>query len=201
MWTNAPLVNVLEYAFDTNASLIEGQIPARAYDIQAVVPPSSSEDQIRKMFQRLLQERFGFRMHVANKRMSVFELVVGPKGSRLSASKEGDLNVGGKPILPNRAEIYLERDGLHLAGKSASMTQLCRSLSLVLKRPVLDHTGLQGVFDFDVLHAPEDTQPGVEFPLPTIRTAIQDELGLKLQAADREVEMLVVDALGEPTEN
>jgi uncharacterized protein (TIGR03435 family) len=78
----------------------------------------------------------------------------------------------------------------------------------MLDRPVVDKTGLSGKFDFDLEWAPDETQFGGEVPVasadspnPPLFTALQQQLGLKLEATRGPIQALVVDAVERPTAN
>jgi uncharacterized protein (TIGR03435 family) len=98
-----------------------------------------------------------------------------------------------------------------ICGGAVTLEQLATGLSGVFQRPVLDRTGLQGRFDFDLTFTP-DTKggPGVAFgnacgPLtgdqPAFSTAMQEQLGLKLESQRAPVEVLVIDSAERPAEN
>ena len=85
-----------------------------------------------------------------------------------------------------------------LEGKNASMALLAENLESTLAHPVLNETGLAGNFDFIFEYAADETQP--DSP-PSIYTAIQEQLGLKLEAGRGPVNVLVVDSVQKPSEN
>jgi uncharacterized protein (TIGR03435 family) len=94
-----------------------------------------------------------------------------------------------------------------------SMRDFCDGMQgAVMDKPVVDHTGLTGRYDFFLTWTPDDSQflqMGARAPQPTddpnappgLFTAIQEQLGLKLQAAKGPVQVLVIDHLEKPTEN
>ena len=80
------------------------------------------------------------------------------------------------------------------------MQRLAELLSAKLDRPVVDHTGVPGVFDIEISWTP-DTAPADADPGPSVFAAIQEQLGLKLQARKLPVEVPVIDRISRPTEN
>lgn len=88
----------------------------------------------------------------------------------------------------------------HLVGKSASMTYLALTLVMETHQPVVDRTGLSGNFDFAMDFAPFNAGPN-DSSGASIFTAIEEQLGLKLQPAKVPVEALVIDRAEKPTEN
>ena len=95
-----------------------------------------------------------------------------------------------------------------LSARSIGMREFTRTLSQVLGRPVVDETGLNGEFDLDVLFTPEGLQgalvgppPAAVADAPSLPTALQDDLGLKLDSRRGPVDVLVVDRIERPTEN
>jgi uncharacterized protein (TIGR03435 family) len=88
----------------------------------------------------------------------------------------------------------------HFVARNTSMTYVALMLGLVTRRPVVDRTGLTGEFTFDLEFAPED--PGLgESSAASVFTAIQEQLGLKLELAKVPAEILVIDRAERPSEN
>ena len=85
------------------------------------------------------------------------------------------------------------------------MAKLARSLEFAMERPVVDETGLAGTFDIDLQWTPGVDAPGAgNAPVesgPSVFTALQEQLGLKLESARGPVEVLVIDSVERPTSN
>jgi uncharacterized protein (TIGR03435 family) len=162
-------------------------------------------DQIPRMLQALLADRFNLQLHRESKKLPVYALVAGKNGLNLQkAESPGGLSAG---FNPGRA---------HMSGRF-SMPQLADYLSHRLGRPVLDQTALDGVYAIALDWVPDSTdEPGsapisppaagegtaVGAPGPSIFTALREQLGLNLAAMKGPVEILVVDhAEKVPTEN
>lgn len=169
------------------------------FDISAKAAGDPGRDEMLKMFQALLEERFTLKLNRETKEGSVYLLTVVKNGSKLRQAKE--LKEGeradvftlrtGSPQQP--ATSYIRR------GRRATMAMLASALEDQAQRPVLDRTGLTGDFDFEVQFAADDSHLD-EFP--TLFTALQDQLGLRLESARGPVETLVIEhAERVPTEN
>ncbi len=150
------------------------------------------------MLQMLLAERFNLKVHREAKEMAVYALVVGKTGPKFKESSQAATFVG----------THRETGGGNrtVIGSNYTMTHLIRDIRTffgVLDRPVVDRTGLTGKYDLKLEAAPEssfnDLDP--EFQRISIYTALQEQLGLKLEGQRGIVEVLVVDRLEKPTAN
>jgi bla regulator protein BlaR1 len=161
-------------------------------------------DQMRERLRALLAERFQLTIHRETKEQSVYALVVGKGGSKL---KESETKEGTGP----RGMMRMGR--AQLSGQGVPLQMLTQSLSSQLGRPVIDRTGLKGNFDFKLEWTPDPGQPaampanGPDAPPPpdpngpSIFTALQEQLGLRLESQKGPVEMLVIDKVEKPSEN
>jgi uncharacterized protein (TIGR03435 family) len=163
-----------------------------------------SQQQWKQMWQKLLAERFKLTFHHDKKELSVYVLSVAKTGPKLTKS-EGDPN--GLPGL------FFTKLGA-LNGRNATMGEFANMIlqNAVLDRPVLDQTGLIGRWDFTLNWTPDDSQFasfGIKIPPPSdaaaappnLYTAIQEQIGLKLEATKAPADVLVVDHVEKPTEN
>ena len=171
------------------------------------------------MIRAMLEDRFGVRVHEEQREAPVYALVVvkpGTTGPRLVASavdcsKEiGDQARGQKPrqLESGRFACVLGGQPGQFSGTGLDMNVLAAGLKRFAGRPVVDRTGLEGAFDWDIDFKPEFVQPiGNEAPpasdafadRPSIFTAIQEQLGLRLEATRTMVDVLVVDSAHPPT--
>jgi uncharacterized protein (TIGR03435 family) len=159
------------------------------------------------MLQGLLSDRFQLRVHREPKEMPVYLLSVAKGGPKLEKMTDECT-----PRPNGFCGGYTSRIGL-IAGEKASMAQLADALSAILNHPVLDQTGLSGLFsDVKLEWVPDETQyeswgpqaykRAVSDPSgASLFTAIQEQLGLKLESAKGSVEVLVIDSAEKPTEN
>jgi uncharacterized protein (TIGR03435 family) len=89
-----------------------------------------------------------------------------------------------------------------MAGDGAAISGLAGMLGGVLGQPVVDRTGLTGLYDIDFKAAPPAGRVGgAQSELPPISTALEDQLGLKLERARGQVDVLIVDRIQMPTDN
>jgi uncharacterized protein (TIGR03435 family) len=156
------------------------------FDIAAKAEGDPSHEQMMKMLQSLLAERFQLKIHRESKEGAVYALVVAKNGPRLQAAKTGE-----------ESFLRFNRTGV-VTGQNTSMSLLADRLNdFDFGRPVLDRTGLKGNFDFKFEYAPDDAKPDSG---PSIFTALQ-ELGLKLEPQRGPVEVLVIDRAAKPSGN
>jgi uncharacterized protein (TIGR03435 family) len=161
---------------------------SQLYDIDARVEGERplSQEEIRPLLRNLLEQRFHLTTHRTSKLMSGFQLVAAKGGPKLKAAKEG-VATGGM-LLPNRMEA-----------RSISTTMLAGFLARPAGQPVVDKTGLAGSYDIDLSYAPANDANST---LPSLFTAVQEQLGLKLEPAKVPIEFLVIDSADRaPTEN
>jgi uncharacterized protein (TIGR03435 family) len=169
-----------------------GWLETDRFDISAVIPAGTQRDQVPLMFQALLVDRFKLALHRETREMSVYALVVGKNGPKLKAAESA-------------TGISSHSDGgpIHVTA-ATGMDAFANYLSQRLDRPVLDQTGLKGPFEITLDWAPDSPQrPGASDDLsgPSIFTALQEQLGLKLEGRKVPVEILVIDHAEKPSEN
>ncbi len=155
---------------------------------------------VRARTRALLAERFGLVVHRESKELASYELGVGKNGPKMKAtSGEGD---------------GITRDRGVLTGSGAEMNSLSRVLVMIVGRPVVDRTGLTAKYDFKLEWADDGggglkkdgtlglpTDPAGETAGPSIFTALQEQLGLKLESTKAPVEMVIIDKAEKPTAN
>jgi uncharacterized protein (TIGR03435 family) len=175
------------------------------YDIDAKVEGSPSDEEIRLMFQSLLEDRFKLKVHHETREMEVYKLVVAKNGPKLksTAGEDYKTTIEGRPLTVRKGivRISMWKEGAHLIGKSVTTAQLAGALIGNMGGPVVDATNIEGTFDFDVLFAPANWPPDSEFNPPTLLAALRDELGLTLEKGKAQIDVLVVDHLEKPTPN
>ncbi len=149
---------------------------------------SATAEQRDEMFKSLLRDRFHLALHRETKELPVYDLVVTKGGSKLPPS--GDEQGYG---MTNTGSITF---------KKTTVSTFAAVLSGALGRKVIDKTGLEGNFDFDLHWTPDeraDAHP--DDAGPSVFTAIQEQLGLRLESSKGPVEILVIDRAEKPDEN
>jgi uncharacterized protein (TIGR03435 family) len=214
-YSNVTLRNVMTQAYKVKDRQISGPdwLDSERYDIVAKIPADTPKDQVPLMLQTLLAERFKLALHREQKVMPVYALVAGKNGAKLH---EASSEAGG-------FRMSMGPKGRQLTG-NASISALSDVLSRFMDRPVLDMTGIKGVFEISLEWTPDDSRSASKFGLgapgpgrpevaaegkatdsadaPSIFTAVQEKLGLRLEAKKLPIEILVVDHVEKvPTEN
>jgi uncharacterized protein (TIGR03435 family) len=153
---------------------------------------------MKQMLQSLLAERFQLQFHRQTQEGPIYALLIGKNGPKLQAAPESD-NSGTST---NGTAVRTTLKGTHV-----TMEQLAANLGDLIGRPVVDKTGLSGKFDFelswvaDLTLATGTVNPGADVSGPSIFTALQEQLGLRLDSQQGPIEMLLIDHVERPTEN
>jgi uncharacterized protein (TIGR03435 family) len=171
----------------------QGWIASQRYDLLANAPGdvTPTEDNLRLMLQALLANRFQLKVHMETKERPVYALVVAKNGGKLKEST---------------ADQYSQTAGgsrnAHMTFAKATMQQLASNLYYSVGRPVFDKTGLRGFYDFTLDWIPDyGGTPAADANGVDIFTALQEQLGLKLEPQKAPIEMLVIDHAEKPSEN
>jgi uncharacterized protein (TIGR03435 family) len=174
--------------FDIKAKVVDPDIKA----IEAM-----TREQYRAMLVPILTGRFHLQSHRETKLLPVYELVIAKGGPKLATSTAtGHQTVNGVEA----GNISTRRT--QFTATAAHLSSLAEHLSDQLQRVVIDKTGLTGRYDLLLIWAPDDGTPQAsDSTAPSLFTAIQEQLGLKLQPGKAEVETLVIDHAELPTED
>ncbi len=216
-----------------------GWLTSERYDITAKSElPGLNRERIKVLLQSLLADRFGLKFHRETKELPIYLLVVGKNGPKFhkseiqsdpsadavpekapqtgepgSVDRTATRAAGGGPT-PKGAMIRMGRG--QLEAQMALVKDFASILSQQLGRPVVDKTGLEGKYDFELQWTPDESMRGVgpfgDSPVrdappagdssgPTIFTALQEQLGLKLESAKGPVEILVIDQIDKASAN
>jgi uncharacterized protein (TIGR03435 family) len=207
---NQPLVQILCFSYDVQAKQLIGLPPwaeTDKYDIDGEPDGEGapSSKQWKGMIQKLVAERFKLTFHRDKRELSVYVLSLAKGGPKLTKS-EGDPN--GLPGLFFRGKLG------DLGVRNANMADFTGLMqSAVLDRPVVDQTELTGRYDFTLVWTPDDSQfsgMGAKIPPPAaddgkappnLYTAIQEQIGLKLDATKAPADVMVIDHVEKPSEN
>ena len=202
--TNASLRLCIAWAYGVKDYQISGPawLDSENFDIVAKAGRPVLEDRLRPMLQTLLAERFKLALHRDTRELPVYALAIGKDGPKFHEVKPG----GNTRTRGGRG---------HLAGQRISMSQFADLLTQAapheIDRPVIDRTGLKGTFDITLEWTPGNPRPSTasetggvieSAPGPDIFRALQQQLGLRLEAKKASVEILVIDRAEKlPTEN
>jgi uncharacterized protein (TIGR03435 family) len=209
---NATAKMLIGFAYDVRPHQISpgpGWLDSDKFTIEAkpdsAVPiprGPEAEGKYRRLAQSLLADRFKLAVHREIKEGEIYELVVSKNGPKLKEASD--------TAKPGPRGIGMRGRG-HLTGSAAPLNIFVNTLSQLLGRPVVDKTGLKGKYDFILLWTPDPAEltpiGGPDVPLPpdlagpSLFTALQEQLGLKLQSAKGPVEILVIDHVEKPDAN
>jgi uncharacterized protein (TIGR03435 family) len=162
------------------------------------------------MLQALLEDRFKLKIRRETREVSIYTLTVAKEGSKLQSAKEGSC-VSPESLQPGKKPCGMpmtRTKGPNLSTEIiGNLDEFAKLLGVTLGRPVVDRTGITGTFDFHLEFALDENTPNVrlepsdEPPGPSIFTALQEQLGLKLASARGPAEFLVIDHVERPSEN
>lgn len=160
------------------------------YDIEAKAAGDATREQMRLMLQTLLAERCQLKTHRESRELAVYNLEVAKGGPHLRELKPGESS-------------KCNRDNSEICGIQ-TMAQLADWLKYIVGHPVFDRTAIQGTYDvlvtFDTFEARgQPTPPG--YDKPPLTTALNGQLGLRLEPAKQQIPVLVIDAIQRPSEN
>ena len=203
-------------------------IAKAAGEIALASPSSPRPDPLRMMLRTLLADRFKLAVHKETRELPIFELVLarrdGKPGPQLRASttdcaalvtaRQAAARNGGPPPVPvdlSRCGVTVNVGRIRMGG--FPLTALADTLAPLTQRVVVDRTGLKGNWDVELTFTPTPGEPGsfagppgavppsADPGGPSLYTAFEEQLGLKLQPARGPVEVLVIDRVDRPTEN
>jgi uncharacterized protein (TIGR03435 family) len=198
--TDVTIKDLLEQAYDIREDLISGvpgSLDSVRFDVRAkIVDPdlaaerNLTDPQRRAMLRPILAGRFHLKAHLVTRDMPVYDLTLLKNGPRFSLSPD-QTSLNESTTVHNTA----------FKVRNTSMAVFAKTLSHQLHRAVIDETGLTGIYDLDLRWTGDDAlNPDPNAP-PGLFTALEEQLGLKLQPAKGPVPTLVVDNVEMPTEN
>ena len=226
--TNVPLRFLLLDAFEIRDHELVGApewTSEKSFDIVGAYPEARrpSAHEIHLMLEQVLADRFGLRVHREQRELPAYDLVLARKDGRLGPQiHKSDMNCAAwiadgrpktaagppSPVSPagERPTCSLIATRKWLTGGARTMQDLAASLQSMLGRPVVDKTGLAGAYDIDLqwaamdLHADEAAN-ATSTEGPSLFSALDDQLGLRLVSHKETFEVVVVDAIHQPSPN
>jgi uncharacterized protein (TIGR03435 family) len=210
---NATLRALVRTAYGVEDFQVEGGpswAASQRFEILATIAPGSSPTDVWPMLRTLLADRFGLKAHIVQREMAAFSLVrargdgsLGPDLKRSTADCSAPRGCGVTPFGRN--------GGFAMRATGQSMAVLTRLISQALGQPVLDRTGLDGGYDFELAFDTSDLAaraaqsglipPGVAATPsddPPLVTALQEQLGLKLERQRAPIDVVVIGAATMP---
>lgn len=201
--TGMTLKGMMRYAYDVRDVQISGGpvwLDTEYWNIDATAGREISDAERKKMLQSLLTERFRMTIRREMKELPVYALEVAKNGSKLKPGTEG---------APERVMLNVKSGLVIMIGESVTLPKLAEILFGEVKRIVVDRTGSEGNFDFKLEWAPDPANlPSINGAKmepssdgPSLFTAVQEQLGLKLESTKAPVETLVIERAGKAAEN
>ena len=198
-WPSASPLSILVKAFGVGAFQVVGSgLEDEAFDITAKVPAGATPDGLNAMLQNMLIDRLDLKFHHESRVMAVYELTMAKNGPKFKES-DGSIAASGARYTNGVMRLTLARSPVGgLAGQ----------LGAELERNVIDKTGLKGVYDFQLEYSHEGLRPMPGAPAsipgnaPSLFTAVQEQLGLKLDPAKEPIDVMVIDQISKtPSDN
>jgi uncharacterized protein (TIGR03435 family) len=217
--TNISLKRLIAVAYSMTDFQIFGNVPwleSERYDMEARAPGPASLPELRLMLQPMLADRFKLKFHRETREMRIYTLTQvkpGSFGPGLVEIPNGECSVETtqQPALKNGTPCGVVNMGAgRINGQRGRIAQLCDRLSTLLSVTVVDKTRLQGNYNIAMTWTPDpesertltgDRPPAGDVPGPSVFTAIQEQLGLKLTAGKGPVEVIVIDSVEKATAN
>jgi len=216
---NFPIKALLQIAYGFDAPVVGAPdwVATTLYDIQArsdeaadarLAGITSNEVRLEKRYaiRVLLAERLGLRTHLDTRNTAIYYLSVAKGGAKLQVTPPPPPPANGEAPSATPAtrstdiQAHGSQHGLEFIGSNAPMRAITGVLSSMVEAPVIDKTGLTGIYSYTLQIGREWSERDTE-SWPSIFTAVQEQLGLKLDAAHESVPNLVVDHITKPTEN
>ena len=163
------------------------------YDISATSESHGTTDgipEVRKKLQTLLRERFELQVHTETRELRLYRLVPAKSGPKIASAGETDSRPAG-----------IQSSCGRMTGTNTTMANLAVYLSRQLHRPVEDDSGLADKYTFEVESTPDDAPCSPPTEGPSLFTALQEKLGLRLESAKGPQQVLVIDSVKKPSEN
>lgn len=202
------LFSLISFAYAVSREQIVGAPDWAAtdrYELYAKAAAPIPAHQLRPMVQRLLAERFALRVSWHERTMKYQALVTrrtdGRLGPQLSTCTDPSQPTRGKPTAIPRGAYPVP-----LQGSCSPIAALATALSQLSNRLVLDRTGLDGLYTYELVFAETGltvptTAPAEPSSLPSLRDGLQDLLGLTLESREGAVPVVVVESAREPSDN
>jgi uncharacterized protein (TIGR03435 family) len=201
---NVPLTLLIRNGWPLRIAGGPSWVNTDGYDVSAIAPePNLSRDDFSLMMQNLLKDRFGLRVHTETHEARVYVLLPAKNGLKLPNAKPEPCFHGLKPrdADPQAGCAGMGLTPESISNEKVSMEWFAIVLAGVLGRPVLDRTGFSGSFKVNLEFAPVTPGGDTDNTKPSIFTALEEQLGLRLESEQGSEEVLVIDHVERPSEN
>jgi uncharacterized protein (TIGR03435 family) len=210
--TNATLASLLMAAYGIRADLMSGlpgwansthfDINAKISDPDADTLKKLSREQRRAMMVDLLNDRFHLRTHIEVKTLPVYDLVIAKGGPKLKEDTTpfSDSADPGKTPAALKPGSFMVSDS-SITAVAIPVSTLTNALGFWVERNIIDKTGLTSRYDISLKWTPTELEGKTDNNAPGLFTALQEQLGLKLESSKGPVDTLVIDHVEMPTEN
>jgi uncharacterized protein (TIGR03435 family) len=211
--TNGPIYLLLMNAFRPQNNEIIGApswVSSERYDLQAKANATTSSDDLRSMLRALLEDRLKLKAHLEPRDRPAFFLVaaradrrLGPDIERTSrdcaavvaADRAGTLRPVLAPPSNGAPPCGMQASDGEIRAGGLTMDILARNLGMRVGRPVFDRTGIEGYFDLTLKYAPQNA---ASTEMPSLFSALQEQLGLKLESGVAPLQTLVIEHIERP---
>jgi uncharacterized protein (TIGR03435 family) len=202
--TNVTLKLLIRNGWPQKVSGGPSWVATDGYDVSAVAPePNVSSDDFSLMMQNLLKDRFALRVHTEAHETRVYVLMPAKHGLKLPNARPEPCIYGWKApdVNPQAGCAGMNVTPGTIIDEKVSMQWFSTVLADVLGRPVVDRTGFTGSFKAHIEFAPVAPGGDIDSTKPSIFTALEEQLGLRLESQKGSEEVLVIDHVERPSEN
>jgi uncharacterized protein (TIGR03435 family) len=225
--TNFTLRTLIQFAYEVQPRQLVGEpewVNNLRFDLIATTSSNASVQQMRMMLPALLEDRFGLVVHRETREVSIYALTLarrdGKLGPNIKVSTTDCQANGARPLdtapprgtpAPDGSQpcLILPLFGMgRFQGRGLRMSNIASALNNVVDRTIVDKTGLNDPYEFDLTWTPDQLlQPGTtregqaNISAPSLFTALTEQLGLKLEPEKGQEQVLVVDKVQRPSEN
>jgi uncharacterized protein (TIGR03435 family) len=211
--TNLPMKALLQIAYGFDAPIVGApdwlantfyNINARSDEAADARLAKLTDNEVRlekrNAIRVLLAERLGLKTHLETRNSAIYNLVLAKGGVKMTPVPPPPDGQAPATPPPANVQAHGSQHGLEFIGSNANMRAICGALSSMVEAPVVDKTGLTSIYNY-TLQFGRDWSANDPEGWPSIFTAVQEQLGLKMEAVHEPVPNLVIDNITKPTEN
>lgn len=193
------LLDLIQDAYHVERNqVVEGRAWAASahfdVDAKAAGEEALSMERARPMLQAMLGDRFKLKLRHETRQVACYDLVLGKGGPKFKQNVDPSVQTGGLVTRADGARTHIE-------ATKATMVRLAIQLAFGAGRPVVDKTGLTGGYQFTLEFAADNSPAAIDGSAATLFTALQEQLGLKLEPSRTMREVLVIESAEKPSAN